>query len=306
LGLAISKHFVEAHDGRIWAESEEGQGSTFHFALPVPGHHVPVSYLHRERPPEIIHDRARPSLLVVDPDPDVASLIRRHLEAYDVIHVGDAAAVNDAIALHHPQAVVRNIAPGKSPDWSADTAASVPVVDCSLPSRAWAADDLSLVACLTKPITTDHLANEIARVGHVQDVLVVDDDRDFCQLVERMLGSMGSKVTLRRAYGGEDGLGALRARRPDLVLLDLAMPGMDGLQMLEIMRSEPGLSDVPVVLLTATSYAEDTLAQRGSRVLVDRPGGLSPIEVLHTLRAVIGVLRPHYDEHAILSGQIAA
>jgi two-component system OmpR family response regulator len=118
-------------------------------------------------------------------------------------------------------------------------------------------------------------------------------------LIERMLEASGRKFDIDRVYSGEDALLALRARRYDLVLLDLIMPGVDGFQVLDEMQQNPHLVDIPVVLLTATSYAEDALAQRGGRqVSICRADGLSPAEVLRCLRAVVGVLEPHYDERS--------
>ena len=84
------------------------------------------------------------------------------------------------------------------------------------------------------------------------------------------------------------------------VLLDLIMPGIDGFGVLEEMRQDRALADVPIVILTATSYAEDALAQRGAQqVSIHRPDGLSPAEVLRCLRAMVGVLEPHYDERSM-------
>jgi CheY-like chemotaxis protein len=170
----------------------------------------------------------------------------------------------------------------------------VPFIECALPSQAWIADDLAVVTCLTKPVTVQQLLREVERLESVRDVLVVDDDRGFCQLVEQMLQATGRAFEVRYAYDGADGLEAMRARRPDLLLLDLIMPGVDGFQMLEEMRREPELADVHVVLLTATSYFEDAISQSGSRVVIHRPDGLRPGEVLRCLRAVIGVLEPRY------------
>lgn len=161
------------------------------------------------------------------------------------------------------------------------------------------ADDLAVTACLTKPVTADQVLQEVNRLERIHDVLVIDDDRGFCQLVERMLESTAQDYEVRRAYSGEDGLQAMSERRPDLVLLDLIMPGKDGFKVLEEMRQMSQLEDVPVVLLTATTLAEDALSQRGGRVVIHRPEGLSPDDTLRCLHAIMGVLGPHYDERAV-------
>ncbi len=226
----------------------------------------------------------------------MASLIKRQVEGYEVRQVKAVGQLAEEVMVHHPQAVVWNMLPGERNDYDSDFRAPVPIIECSLPSQSWVADNLEVVACLTKPITAQQLLREIERLGNVYDVLVIDDDWGFCQLVERILKTTGRAFAVRRAYEGKDGLQAMRAQRPNLVLLDLMMPEVDGFQVLEEMRREPELADVPVVVLTATSYAEDVLAQRGGQVVLRRPDGLSPAEVLRCLRGMIGLLEPRYDE----------
>ena len=115
-------------------------------------------------------------------------------------------------------------------------------------------------------------------------ILVVDDEMLNRTLLSTNLQESG--YTVETAGDGQQALQLLRAGEFDAVLLDLIMPGVDGFQVLDEMRHDPHLGQVPVVLVTATSYAEDALAQRGGRqVSLFRTDGLSPAEVLRCLRA---------------------
>jgi signal transduction histidine kinase/CheY-like chemotaxis protein len=305
LGLAISKRFVQAHGGYIWAESQVGQGSTFFFSLPISSAYLPSAPAKTTGLPEPQWPENAPRIIVIDPDPAISALLHRHLEKYQVIQLQDSERLVEMLDIHHPRAVIHNAPPALHSGPRTTPDIPVPFIECSLPSQAWLADELAAAACLTKPITAQQLLPEIERWDNVEDILIIDDDRGFTQLVERMVTAAGQTFKLRHAYDGEEGLLVMRADPPDLILLDLVMPGLDGFQLLKQMKQEPDLAMIPVVLLTATSYAEDAATQCKSQIIVSRSDGLRPVEVLNCLQAVIDILEPRYDERSLPEGVVS-
>jgi two-component system alkaline phosphatase synthesis response regulator PhoP len=116
-------------------------------------------------------------------------------------------------------------------------------------------------------------------------ILVVDDDREIVRLLRAYLEKDGYRV-----LAAEDGARALqlvRAERPDLVLLDLMMPGRDGWEVTRIMRADPGLAQTPVIMLTARVEDQDKIVglEIGADDYVVKP--FNPREVLARVRAVL-------------------
>jgi two-component system, OmpR family, phosphate regulon response regulator PhoB len=116
-------------------------------------------------------------------------------------------------------------------------------------------------------------------------ILVVEDERDIAALVAYHLMKEGYRV--RTAEGGQEALDAARAERPDLILLDLMLPGFSGYQVLSEIRRRPDLAEVPVVILTARRDEADRVQglELGADDYVTKP--FSPRELVLRISAVL-------------------
>jgi two-component system alkaline phosphatase synthesis response regulator PhoP len=119
----------------------------------------------------------------------------------------------------------------------------------------------------------------------VQRILVVDDDREIVRLVRAYLEKSGYEVLV--AYDGETALHMLRRERPDLVLLDLMMPGRDGWDVTQVVRGDEGLAAMPIIMLTARVEDQEKIVglELGADDYVTKP--FNPAEVVARVRAVL-------------------
>jgi len=115
-------------------------------------------------------------------------------------------------------------------------------------------------------------------LGPGEDVLIVHDDEDTRLLLREVIGERGA--TVRTAEDGVAGLAAMAERRPDIVLLDLMMPVMDGFEMLRRMRRDPTLSRVPVLVLTAKTLtaAEASALDASTAIPFYNPAGMTLLD----------------------------
>jgi hypothetical protein len=187
-----------------------------------------------------------------------------------------AAGVDAAIAAvraHQPFVVVVDLNLYLRQGWElvrrlqeSESTRSLPMVLVSLQE-----DDHGLVIgpddFLLKPLAREQLTGEIARMlaqRTLRDVLLVDDDPQAIDLETKILAGMG--IEIRSALSGSAAIDEMNRRVPGLVLLDLMMPGIDGFQIVDYMKSAPRLRDVPIIVITAKDLGAAEIAALNGQV----------------------------------------
>ncbi len=100
-------------------------------------------------------------------------------------------------------------------------------------------------------------------------ILIVDDEPDFALLFKKRLEANGYEVI--SATNGNEGLDKIKTERPDLILLDILMPGKDGYTMLQEMKGDESISKTPVIVVTAKPYMQDLFAIEGIHDYLVKP-----------------------------------
>jgi signal transduction histidine kinase/CheY-like chemotaxis protein len=293
LGLTLSRRLVELHGGRMWVESELGKGSRFHFTQPL----APVSSNRTisARPlpsiSKLAKERVGQTVLVLTEEPMVVNLLRRHLRGYKVMGVSDAH-LSDAIETYLPHAVITNDV--TQPFVAQATAANLTVISCPLPDRRHLSQVLGVDGYLVKPITRERLLRVLADYDATgRHILIVDDDAQFAGLIARIVRGAPGSSEVNIACGGKEGLSQMKASKPDLVLLDLMMEDLSGLAVLQFMRADVELRDIPVVVVTAHDLPnEDVQLLPHHTITVEGPEQLTMNEALSCVQVILDALSP--------------
>ncbi|MFL6797993.1 MAG: response regulator [Xanthobacteraceae bacterium] len=262
LGLAITRKLARMMGGDVTLTSEVGKGSVFTVRLPVGD----------EPAAQASSDPARQGeggcVLVIDDDPTARELIAEHLraEGFSVVTAaGGVEGLKQARELR-PVAITLDVMMPDLDGWSVLAAlrqdrelAEIPVIMVTIVDEQNRAIALGASGYLSKPIDRERLHRLVAPFradARPTRVLMVEDDPDQRERARGWLN--GHQWLVQEAGSGREALARLSEGTPDLILLDLMMPEMDGFQVVAALQKEPAWRDIPVIVITSRDLdAED-------------------------------------------------
>jgi signal transduction histidine kinase/CheY-like chemotaxis protein len=255
LGLSLTRRLVELMGGRAGVESTPGKGSRFYFDLPV---HAAAAVA-----TEVAPASGMPLALVVDDDPSTRSLLEATLRrgGYDVIFAATGEEALVQARVHRPQVITLDIALPGIDGWDVLRAlredasiADTPVVMVSVSDDRHKAFGLGVLDYLVKPVQSKALLDAIERRAFLpktstrqKHILVVDDDLQHLELMRAALEPRGFRVTTTAT--GRDGLAAAQ-HEVDLLVLDLVLPDLSGVEVIEALRTDVHTRLLPILLVT--------------------------------------------------------
>jgi DNA-binding response OmpR family regulator len=274
LGLALTRKLIEAHGGRIWAESDgEGKGARFVFEIPFaavePGESADVA---SQKP--VGANGAQQTVLVIDDDRHAVNLLTHYLTeaGYAVVTATDGEQAVRIAKEVEPHAITLDIILKKKDGWQVlrelkdqPETRDIPVIVVSITEDRETGFAMGALDWFVKPIDKRQLIDSIRQLGAnrghtVTDVLVVDDEPEQVDLISDVLNEAGFGV--RRAYGGQEGIDMALAHPPEVMILDLMMPGVSGFEVARRLREDVRSRHVPILVYTAL-----TLTQKERREL---------------------------------------
>jgi PAS domain S-box-containing protein len=275
LGLAMVKLLADLHGGSVAVESAVDSGSRFTVWLPLRVAQEEALAPVVATTPRHASLQGLRTALVVESDLKSTDLIRVQLEAegFTVLHAASAEAAM-ALAVQQPLSLITlDIMLPDIDGWELLTRLKqmpdlrrIPVVIISIVADRNKGFALGAAAVMQKPISRQELYESLVDLGlfplsrtQALKVLVVDDDPKAVDLIAVRI--LGLASTVLRAYGGREAIDIARLEMPDLIVLDLMMPDVNGFDVVDALREHADTARIPILVVTARQITPEDHAR---------------------------------------------
>ena len=295
LGLSITRHLVALHSGTMKLDSQPNQGSTFHIYLPLPA-------LDQTKPAKPI-DLSSVLLLIsssAEPSKEILEMCRRqNLEIFQLRTNDD---LETALSKTKPVALAWDLSNAQTNDWSLvrrlrhyPSLSQAPfILYGQLADPSTHSGQVGMTGFVVKSANTKTLLDAVIAMSPNQNtgpILIVDDDPQIREAHKKLVEESLPNTPIRLAENGEVALSIMAMEVPSLVLLDLVMPKLSGADVLDRMRADANLRQVPVIVLSNKVLGLDDVKRIEShtRVTLQSKGIWSDEETVTALnRAIFG------------------
>ncbi len=269
LGLALTKKLVEMHGGAIGFESKIGAGSAFYFTLPVNLSEQKDAEKEALRSPE--GTTGWETILVVEDDRKTSKLLCAFLNSagYHTITAFDGEEAVQKARKYNPFAITLDVMLPKKDGWEVlkeikedNDIKNIPVLVISIVDDKDIGFGLGATDYLRKPVSRNDLLSKLSACGlpppankSETRVLIIDDEPKSVDLFSAILTSEGYEVF--KAYGGKAGIEGVFQHKPNLILLDLIMPEVNGFDVIDTLKSSPETSAIPIIVITSMDLTRE-------------------------------------------------
>jgi len=312
LGLSITRRLVALHGGTISLDSQPDQGSIFHVYLPLPG----LNYVSAQKVDTV---GVQPVLLWLSssetPAHSILDLCRKN--GLTPCWIGKIDDIDLALQDGRPAALAWDLENARPGDWSIVQKLRSNPQNCLLPlllyqeniGGKFSGND-RVTNVILKPAgenTLQHVLDMLPLTLQCGEIWIIDDDPQALGYYKTLISSSLPEFFVRAIPGGAAALRLLVEETPDLVILDLMMPDVDGFQVLEHIRSNVKTSLVPVIILTGKMLSyEDVKRLDTPNIFLQTKGILSDLESLRNIQQVLAAANTLPQPTSLLVKQAVA